>query len=294
VTEKVKGGELFDYITAHGPLPRSTSIRLFSQIVLALIHAHDNGVCHRDIKPENILLDDDLNVKLTDFGLSWCEKPKTLCRTACGSPHYASPEIVEGKAYDGQLSDIWSAGVVLFVMTTGRNAFDGRNTVEVLKKVRAGKFEIPVTVDSDIAHLIWRLMQVNPYHRLSLKAIKNHVCYRDTNYFAELIPQKVEPVKLKLSLTDRLSLAFKSVLESKNTKSTKNEKKEVAEKPSPEPSQISEEDPSSPKSVSSLVSSTSSKSLSYGSTESTPERQTSSSHSSDFLSNDLIRLSISS
>jgi serine/threonine protein kinase len=117
VTEFVAGGELFEFIVAHGRLQETQACRIFRQVLVAVDACHALGVAHRDLKPENMLIDDECNIKLIDFGLSnTFENASSLLRTACGSPCYAAPEMIAGRRYLGAAADFWSLGVCLFAM----------------------------------------------------------------------------------------------------------------------------------------------------------------------------------
>ena len=115
VLEYASRGELFAYIVEHGSLPEAESVRLFRQLIYGLEFLHSLGICHRDLKPENILLDDNLNVKIADFGFARFVKAN-IAETSCGSPHYAAPEVIAGVPYDGKCADVWSCGVILYAL----------------------------------------------------------------------------------------------------------------------------------------------------------------------------------
>ncbi|NXA43780.1 MELK kinase, partial [Eudromia elegans] len=121
VLEYCPGGELFDYIISKDRLSEEEARVFFRQIVAAIAYVHSQGYAHRDLKPENLLIDDEQNLKLTDFGL--CAKPKGgldyHLNTCCGSPAYAAPELIQGKAYIGSEADIWSMGVLLYALLCG-------------------------------------------------------------------------------------------------------------------------------------------------------------------------------
>lgn len=119
INEFAEKGELFRLVNHQYKLQEKTCARIFLQIINAVEYLHKLGISHRDLKPENILLDFDYNVKLVDFGLSNYFRPGELLSTACGSPCYAPPEMVAGKPYDGFISDVWSLGIIFFVMICG-------------------------------------------------------------------------------------------------------------------------------------------------------------------------------
>lgn len=174
VLEYVEGGELFDLLVERGPLQEQEAVKYFRQIVLGTAYCHALGICHRDLKPENLLLDASLNVKLADFGMAALESNGKLLETSCGSPHYAAPEIVSGLKYHGAASDVWSCGVILFALLTGRLPFDDENIRNLLLKVQAGNFEMPEELSDDAQDLIWRMLTVDPMKRLTTPEVLNH------------------------------------------------------------------------------------------------------------------------
>ncbi|WEJ94911.1 serine/threonine-protein kinase gin4 [Yamadazyma tenuis] len=174
VLEYVEGGELFDLLVERGPLPESEAVKYFRQIVLGTAYCHALGICHRDLKPENLLLDSNLNVKLADFGMAALESNGKLLETSCGSPHYAAPEIVSGLKYHGSASDVWSGGVILFALLTGRLPFDDENIRDLLLKVQAGSFEMPTDISWEAQDLIGKMLTANPDKRIATNDILKH------------------------------------------------------------------------------------------------------------------------
>jgi serine/threonine-protein kinase GIN4 len=173
VLEYVEGGELFDLLVDSGPLPEKTAVEFFSQIILGASYCHNLGICHRDLKPENILLDKDLNVKIADFGMAALESGRLL-ETSCGSPHYAAPEIISGLHYHGAESDVWSCGVILFALLTGRLPFDDDNIRDLLLKVQVGKYQIDEDLSDEAINLIHQMLTVDPAQRIKTKDILKH------------------------------------------------------------------------------------------------------------------------
>ncbi|RKP29465.1 Pkinase-domain-containing protein [Metschnikowia bicuspidata] len=174
VLEYVEGGELFDLLIERGPLHEQEAVKYFRQIILGTAYCHALGICHRDLKPENLLLDASLNVKLADFGMAALESNGKLLETSCGLPHYAAPEIVSGLKYHGAASDLWSCGVILFALLTGRLPFDDENIRNLLLKVQAGNFEMPAELSPDAQDLIWRMLTVDPNERISTSQVLRH------------------------------------------------------------------------------------------------------------------------
>ncbi|VEU20923.1 DEKNAAC101853 [Brettanomyces naardenensis] len=174
VLEYVEGGELFDYLINHGRLTEPEAARYFRQIIDAVAYCHKFQICHRDLKPENILLDRNKNIKIADFGMAALETRQKLLETSCGSPHYASPEIVAGKAYHGSPSDVWSCGVILFALLTGHLPFDDPNIRTLLMKVQAGRFHMPSGLGPEAKDLIRSMLKVEPRDRILIDEISSH------------------------------------------------------------------------------------------------------------------------
>ncbi|CAN1341108.1 CBL-interacting serine/threonine-protein kinase 8 [Linum perenne] len=125
ILEFITGGELFDKIVHHGRLSEAEARRYFQQLIDGVDYCHSKGVYHRDLKPENLLLDSQGNLKISDFGLSALPPPGvTLLRTTCGTPNYVAPEVLSHKGYNGAVADVWSCGVILYVLITGYLPFD--------------------------------------------------------------------------------------------------------------------------------------------------------------------------
>ncbi|XP_014614270.1 PREDICTED: serine/threonine-protein kinase SIK3-like isoform X2 [Polistes canadensis] len=174
VTEYAPGGEIFDHLVRNGRMPEPEARRIFRQIVLAVHYLHQQRVVHRDLKAENLLLDADNNIKLADFGFSNEYTPGVPLNTWCGSPPYAAPEIFEGKHYDGPRADVWSLGVVLYVLVCGALPFDGP-TMQLLRSVViSGKFRIPFFMSAECEKLIRHMLVVEPERRLSISQILIH------------------------------------------------------------------------------------------------------------------------
>ncbi|KAG7884366.1 hypothetical protein KL938_002238 [Ogataea parapolymorpha] len=174
VLEYVEGGELFDLLVESGPLPENTAVEFFRQIILGASYCHSLGICHRDLKPENLLLDKQYNVKIADFGMAALESSDRLLETSCGSPHYAAPEIVSGLQYHGAESDVWSCGVILFALLTGRLPFDDENIRELLLKVQKGSYEIHEDLSPEAQDLIAQMLTVNPEARIKTRDVLKH------------------------------------------------------------------------------------------------------------------------
>uniref|UniRef100_A0A674JW35 Maternal embryonic leucine zipper kinase n=1 Tax=Terrapene triunguis TaxID=2587831 RepID=A0A674JW35_9SAUR len=176
VLEYCPGGELFDYIISKDRLSEEEARIFFRQIVSAIAYVHSQGYAHRDLKPENLLIDAEHNLKLIDFGL--CAKPKGgldyQLNTCCGSPAYAAPELIQGKAYIGSEADIWSMGVLLYALLCGFLPFDDENVMALYRKIMRGKYEVPKWLSASSILLLHQMLQVDPKKRITVKHLLNH------------------------------------------------------------------------------------------------------------------------
>ncbi|KAG9509954.1 5'-AMP-activated protein kinase catalytic subunit alpha-2, partial [Fragariocoptes setiger] len=178
IMEYVSGGELFDYIVKNGRLEETEARRFFQQIVSGVDYCHRHMVVHRDLKPENLLLDHNRNVKIADFGLSNMMTDGEFLRTSCGSPNYASPEIISGRLYAGPEIDIWSCGVTLYALLCGTLPFDDEHVPTLFRKIKSGVFPVPDYLNSSAVNLISHMLQVDPMKRATIEDIKNHDWFR--------------------------------------------------------------------------------------------------------------------
>ncbi|KNC52973.1 uncharacterized protein AMSG_12239 [Thecamonas trahens ATCC 50062] len=174
VMEYVSGGELFDYIVTRGRIREAEARRLFRQLVSAVAYCHGNYLTHRDIKLENLLLDDEVNVKLVDFGFVNEFRPHEVLETACGTPAYAAPELLSAQPYLGPHVDIWAMGVTLYAMVTGSLPFDHPDVATLYSLIRKGEFYQPPQLSDGVNALIAGMLTVDPTQRFSLDEIANH------------------------------------------------------------------------------------------------------------------------
>lgn len=170
ILELGDGGDLYDYIMKHGTgLNERLAKRYFRQIVTAIAYCHKLHVVHRDLKPENVVFFEKLGlVKLTDFGFSNRFTPGTHLDTACGSLAYSAPEILLGDSYDAPKVDIWSLGVILYMLVCGRLPFQETNDSETLTKIMDCEYTIPDFLSPECANLIQRLLIRDPSKRAHL------------------------------------------------------------------------------------------------------------------------------
>ena len=175
VMEYVSGGELFDYISRKGRLDEPTSQGLFQQLTAAVAYCHRYRVTHRDIKPENIMVEHGSHsVKLSDFGLSSITHDGRFFETSCGTPNYASPEVVGGRLYGGPEADVWSCGVVLYAMLCGSLPFDDSNIGLLFKKIQTADYTMPSHVSPQAQDLLRRILVVNPLERATMEQVMQH------------------------------------------------------------------------------------------------------------------------
>ncbi|MEQ2180569.1 hypothetical protein GOODEAATRI_002484 [Goodea atripinnis] len=167
--EYASGGEVFDYLVAHGRMKEKEARAKFRQIVSAVHYCHQKKIVHRDLKAENLLLDADSNIKIADFGFSNEFTEGSKLDTFCGSPPYAAPELFQGKKYDGPEVDIWSLGVILYTLVSGSLPFDGQNLKELRERVLRGKYRVPFYMSTDCEGILRRFLVLNPAKRCSLE-----------------------------------------------------------------------------------------------------------------------------
>ncbi|KAI0741948.1 kinase-like domain-containing protein [Daedaleopsis nitida] len=196
ILEYVEGGELFDYLCSKGRLSSAEALGHFQQIIAAIDYCHRFNIAHRDLKPENLLLDRDKNIKVADFGMAVWQGSGNMLNTACGSPHYAAPEVIMGKAYDGTASDIWSCGVVLYALLAGRLPFDDEDLPTLLEKVKIGKFTMPTNIDSRAQNLIRRMLEKDVRKRITIPEILRHPFYTS---------QKPKPMQCDVPKLDEIA-----------------------------------------------------------------------------------------
>ena len=177
IMEYCEKGELFNYIIKNNKLSEEETSFFFYQIVNGLEYLHSKGIIHRDLKPENLLLTSDYKLKIIDFGLSNFFDGKNLLITPCGSPCYASPEMVSGKKYNGFFSDIWALGIVLFAMICGYLPFEDKDNDVLFEKIKKCDLVFPDYLSSLIKDLIIKILKVKPQDRIKIEDIKKHKFY---------------------------------------------------------------------------------------------------------------------
>ncbi|OLN97238.1 putative serine/threonine-protein kinase HSL1 [Colletotrichum chlorophyti] len=187
VLEYVEQGDLFDYINTNGRFKEEDAMFIFRQMMSALQYCHSFNICHRDLKPENILLTSDNKVKIADFGMAALHQSSDhRLVTACGSPHYAAPELLKHKHYRGDKADTWSLGVILYALLAACLPFDDPDIGALLQKTKRGTYEIPEYLSPEAKDLIRRMLVANPDTRISIKEMWQHPLIRKYDYLDDL------------------------------------------------------------------------------------------------------------
>ncbi|KAK8683685.1 hypothetical protein V6N13_039737 [Hibiscus sabdariffa] len=213
VMEFVKGGELFAKV-ALGRFNEDLSRKYFQQLISAVGYCHSRGIFHRDLKPENLLLDDNGNLKVSDFGLS-AETDQIradgMLHTLCGTPAYVAPEILTKKGYDGAKVDVWACGVILFVMHAGYLPFNDPNLMAMYKKIYKGEFKCPKWMSSDTKRFLSRLLDTNPETRITIDEILNNPWFRkgynEPKFHEEQFKDEAQARSLELNAFDLISFS---------------------------------------------------------------------------------------
>uniref|UniRef100_A0ABM5F473 non-specific serine/threonine protein kinase n=1 Tax=Pogona vitticeps TaxID=103695 RepID=A0ABM5F473_9SAUR len=207
VMEYASGGEVFDYLVAHGRMKEKEARAKFRQIVSAVQYCHQKFIVHRDLKAENLLLDADMNIKIADFGFSNEFTFGNKLDTFCGSPPYAAPELFQGKKYDGPEVDVWSLGVILYTLVSGSLPFDGQNLKELRERVLRGKYRIPFYMSTDCENLLKKFLILNPSKRGTLEQIMKdrwmNVGHEDDELkpYTEPVPDYKDPRRTELMIS---------------------------------------------------------------------------------------------
>lgn len=178
IMEHCCNGELFSYITSKNKLKEEEACRLFQQLISAIQYLGELGIAHRDVKPENLLLDESLNLKMVDFGLSNTYRDEEKLSTACGSPCYAAPELIKGLEYHGQKADLWSCGVVLFTLLCGHLPFEDQNTQALYQKILNARYKFSTYLSKEVKQLVENILVPDPQMRYGLKQITSNTWFK--------------------------------------------------------------------------------------------------------------------
>ncbi|EDO36587.1 predicted protein, partial [Nematostella vectensis] len=200
ILELGDGGDMYDYIMNHDKgLPEEKARYFFRQIVLAIDYCHKLHVVHRDLKPENVIFFKNQDMaKLTDFGFSNNFIPNEKLDTACGSLAYSAPEVLLGDAYEAPAVDVWSLGVILYMLVCGQAPFSEANDSETLTKIMDCRYDVPDHVSPLCKNLISRMLIREPHNRASLGEIMSHPWLQQGP--TPLVPSDV-PLVAELPLT---------------------------------------------------------------------------------------------
>ncbi|CAM6074502.1 unnamed protein product [Sphagnum tenellum] len=181
VMEYAKGGELFGRIVHQGRLKEDQARKYFQQLIDAVDYCHSRGVYHRDLKPENLLLDSAGNLKISDFGLSALPqqlREDGLLHTTCGTPNYVAPEVIVDKGYHGATADLWSCGVILFVLMAGYLPFDEPNLLNLYRKIYRAEFTCPPWFSAGAKRLLFKVLDPNARTRFTAAQIYKNEWFR--------------------------------------------------------------------------------------------------------------------
>ncbi|KAG8058258.1 hypothetical protein GUJ93_ZPchr0002g25746 [Zizania palustris] len=179
VMEYVSGGQLSDKLSYLKRLDEREAKKYFCQLIDAVDYCHRRGVYHRDLKPENLLIDNQGDLKVSDFGLSVLRKPGQLLSTSCGSPCYVAPEVIQHKSYDGEAADIWSCGVILFELLAGYLPFQDRSLTNLYRKISRAQFAFPQWLTVPQKKIIIRMLDPSPITRAKISDIFDDTWVQD-------------------------------------------------------------------------------------------------------------------
>ncbi|KAL6094017.1 hypothetical protein STEG23_010307 [Scotinomys teguina] len=211
ITEYVKGGDLMQQVTEEGRLEEGEAQRVFGQLVSAIKYCHSRDIVHLDLQPDNILLDEEANVKLADFGFATMCRAGTVLLDQCGTKLFNAPEQVLGKGYDGKKVDVWSLGVLLYFITTGYHPFRGSSVEEIEKKITTGSYEFPSHISRQLENLIRQMLTVAPERRPSIEDLQQHPWVTDWD---ETLSTDSDPDPDILGILSDLGFNTNDVLES--------------------------------------------------------------------------------
>ncbi|KXJ96721.1 hypothetical protein Micbo1qcDRAFT_170500 [Microdochium bolleyi] len=195
--EYVNGGQMLDYIISHGKLKEKQARKFSRQIASALDYCHRNSIVHRDLKIENILISKTGDIKIIDFGLSNLFSPRGHLKTFCGSLYFAAPELLQARAYTGPEVDVWSFGIVLYVLVCGKVPFDDQSMPALHAKIKKGVVDYPGWLSSECRHLLSRMLVTDPKLRATMHEVLNHP-WMIKGYNAA--PENLLPAREPLSL----------------------------------------------------------------------------------------------
>ena len=216
IQEYVPNGELLHFLEnpENMNLTENHICKIYQQIISGIEYLHEIGIAHRDLKLENILLNRDKNIKIIDFGLSnkYNKENGELLQSSCGSPCYAAPEMIKGIQYHGLDTDIWSSGILLYLMLCKSFPFNDKNNSKLYQKILSGKFNLPNYLSNEAKDLLSKLLKVNPIERIKLDEIKKHPWFNlynpKNNYFYGIdINKIIMPIDEEI-ITDMINIGI--------------------------------------------------------------------------------------
>ncbi|KAJ3308251.1 Protein kinase [Boothiomyces sp. JEL0838] len=199
------GGDLGGHISKNTYLTEIEGRRLFRQIVSAMNFIHESKVIHRDLKLENILLDEQNNILISDFGLGKTFSGDDSMNTFCGTPSYAAPEIIQGDVYHGAKADIWAMGVILYAMIAGELPFSAESVKLLYKKIKQVKYTTPSHFSAELVDLINLIFTADPVNRITIDGIRRG---KWVNLDCSTLPEKIQP---PITTVESLGRAISSV-----------------------------------------------------------------------------------
>lgn len=210
VLDYCPGGDLFTYIINHKQIREDQAAQIFYQIVSAVQYVHSRGVAHRDLKPQNILITQFPQVKLSDFGLCGFIQKDVKMDIYCGSMYFSAPECLKSVPYDGVQADIWSLGVILFLLASKEHPWDPTNTKEMISKITKASYTIPKNLSHPCVDLIKSILKLKPSERPTCKQILQHHWFKLLNkrFITQfsLPPVSDEPIESLVSKIERKNL----------------------------------------------------------------------------------------
>ena len=203
IMEYCEKGELYEYIVEQNKLNPDEAAYYYFQLINGLEFIHSKNIVHRDLKPENLLITNENILKIIDFGLSNYHNINNLLSTPCGSPSYASPEMVSGNKYNGILVDIWSTGIILFAMLSGYLPFEGNDNYSLFKKIIKCEINYPDDIPDIALDLMKKILVSDPKKRISISKIKKHPFYLEGkkifgSIHKEYLKKIEKPIKKKI------------------------------------------------------------------------------------------------
>jgi calcium/calmodulin-dependent protein kinase I len=222
VMELVTGGELFDRIVEKGSYSEKDASELISKVISAVRYLHKKGIIHRDLKPENLLYsspDEDAEIKLADFGLSkivGLDDESAVTNTTCGTPGYVAPEVLRMKGYDRSV-DMWSIGVILYILLCGFPPFYEENTAKLFQTIMDGKYDFPdpewTSISESAKDLIQRMLTVDSKKRITAdEALEHPWILGHTAKDEKLSNDVIDKIRRSQKARQRLKGAIRAVM----------------------------------------------------------------------------------